>query len=271
MAQDPEYLLGVNTNELERLRLQHGIWKPVTDAFLDRIAVQRDWKCLDVGAGPGFVTLDLRERVGETGSVTALEPSSMFLDYLRHLIDDCGWKNIDIVHGSVEETDLPQGAFDLVFVRWVLNFVPDRNRFLSVLAKTVKPGGIIAVEDYWYEGLSVFPKGTPFDRIPDIARKYYASGGGDASGIGIMPSTLMAMGFDLIDLTPRQQAGGNTSPVFLWASRFFRMHLPMMADRSVISQQECDTQLNNLDALSKNPNMLFFSPIVLDCAMKKRG
>ena len=69
-----DYLLGINQTELERLRFQHGVWSSVTNKLFDRIGVKQGWKCLDVGAGPGFVAMDLRERVGESGGVTALEP-----------------------------------------------------------------------------------------------------------------------------------------------------------------------------------------------------
>jgi ubiquinone/menaquinone biosynthesis C-methylase UbiE len=69
-----EYLLGINHEELERLRFQHSVWSAVTGSFFDRLHVRPGWKCLDVGAGPGFVSMDLQERVGEDGEVTALEP-----------------------------------------------------------------------------------------------------------------------------------------------------------------------------------------------------
>ena len=69
------YLLGVNQQELERLQFQHGVWGHVTKKFLGRLNVGNGWRCLDVGAGPGLVSMDLRELVGQTGEVTALDPS----------------------------------------------------------------------------------------------------------------------------------------------------------------------------------------------------
>ncbi|HZV12664.1 MAG TPA: SAM-dependent methyltransferase, partial [Candidatus Kapabacteria bacterium] len=72
---DKEYLLGINQTELERLQFQHGVWKKVTGGFLDRLGVQKGWKCLDAGAGPGFVSLDILERIGSNGEITLVEPS----------------------------------------------------------------------------------------------------------------------------------------------------------------------------------------------------
>ena len=93
-----DYLLGVNQQELERLQFQHSVWGPVTRKFLDRIGVQKGWRCLDVGAGPGFVSIDLRNMVGETGEVTALEPSEFYLDWLREQTSVQQWKNVHCIH-----------------------------------------------------------------------------------------------------------------------------------------------------------------------------
>lgn len=270
MTTHEPYLLGISDAELERMRFQHGVWKASTDDFLNRLAVGPGIRCLDVGAGPGFVTADLRERVGTAGHVTALEPSSMYLDHLRHIVRKQGWTNVDVVLGTAETTKLPSESFDLVYVRWVLNFLADRPAFLRALSRLVKPGGLVAIEDYFYEGLGVQPRGTDFDRIPDIVRRYYRSGGGDAYGIGDAPSVLRREGFGLVMFVPQQQVGGKDSPVFRWASNFFRLHLPIMAERAIIDATERDRQLANLDRLAADPEMFFFSPIVVQCAMRRQ-
>ena len=270
MSANEPYLLGISADELERMRFQHTVWKASTDDLLNRLAVGPGMRCLDVGAGPGFVTADLRELVGDTGHVTALEPSKMYLDHIRTTAQDHGWTNVEPVLGTAETAKLPNASYDLVYVRWVLNFVPDRPAFLCALVPFVKPGGVVAVEDYFYEGLGVHPRGTDFDRMPDIVRRYYRSGGGDAYGIAEMPSVLRNEGFGLVIFAPQQQVGGKDSPVFQWASKFFRLHLPIMAERNVIDAEERDRQLKNLDRLGADPDMFFFSPIVMQCAMRNR-
>ena len=150
-----DYLLGVNQQELERLQFQHSVWGPVTRKFLDRIGVQKGWRCLDVGAGPGFVSIDLRNMVGETGEVTALEPSEFYLDWLREQTSVQQWKNVHYIQGTAEQAALPSRYYDLVFVRWVIAFVPYPEKFLTQLFATLRVGGIIAIQDYYYEGLSL--------------------------------------------------------------------------------------------------------------------
>ncbi len=259
-----EYLLGSNEAELERLRFQHWVWKKVTDNFFDRLGVQQGWKCLDAGSGPGFTSMDLRERVGINGEVTVLEPSKFYLNFLRGESSAKGWTNIDVIQGRVEEADLPLRRYDLIFVRWVIAFVPDAEKFLKHLVAALRPGGIIALQDYWYEGLSLFPRGTSFDRLPDLVRAYYRAGGGDPYITGKIPELLRQFKVRVTDFTPNQLAGGPQSDVWAWADRFFRGHIPAMVQKGIVTQQGADAILRDWSAQQNNQDALFFSPIVVD-------
>lgn len=266
MSGKEDYLLGVNEAELERLRFQHWVWKKVTDNLFDRVGVKQGWKCLDVGSGPGFVSMDLRDRVGEKGEVTALDPSDFYLDWLKNEVNARGWSNVHCLQGQAEDADLPLRNYDFVFFRWVIAFVPDAEKFIRHLAASLRPGGIIALQDYWYEGLSLFPRGTSFDRLPDIVRAYYRAGGGDPYITGRIPSFFRELGIRLIDFTPNQIAGGPQSDIWEWVHRFFTLHLPLMAQKGVVSKKEADTILADWVAQRANPDAVYFSPIVVDIA-----
>ncbi len=266
-----DYLLGVNETELERLRFQHGVWKDNTDSFLDRIGVRRGWKCLDVGAGPGFVTMDLRERVGPSGEVTALEPSEYYLAWLMDQTKRRKWKNIRTLQGTAETAALPTNRYNLVFIRWVIAFVPNPARFLDPLIEALRPGGTIAIMDYWYEGLSLDPRGGAFDRMPDVVRKYYRSGGGDPYVTGKLPELLRAHKLRVTDFTPTQIAGSPDSDIFAWAERFFVPHPPLMAERGNCTKEQARAMVRDFLRHKRNPNTLFFSPIVVHIAGRKQG
>ena len=99
------YLLGVNQEELARLQFQHQVWGQLTNAFFDRLGVGTGWHCLDVGAGPGFVAMDLRNRVGENGVVTLLEPSQLYLDWFKKETEAHGWSNVRCASSSPARLD----------------------------------------------------------------------------------------------------------------------------------------------------------------------
>lgn len=261
-----DYLLGVNQRELARLRFQHTIWGPVTRRFLRRLGTTTGWRCLDVGAGPGLVTTDLRELVGDTGEVTALDPSALYVAWFKDQIARRSWSNVRCIQGTAEDAPLPQGHFDIVFVRWVIAFVPDPEKFLTKLAATLKPGGILAIQDYYYEGLSLYPHGGPCDEMADIVRSYYRSGGGDAYITARIPRWFRDHGIALTDFTPTCLSGGPESDIFQWAYQFFSQHVPLMADRGVIPRDTAEALLADWEDHRKNPNTLFFSPLVVDVA-----
>lgn len=264
-----EYLLGANESELERLRFQHDVWGGVTNAFFDRLRVGTGWRCLDVGAGPGFVAEDLRERVGDHGEVMLLEPSGFFLRHFEEEGKRRAWENVISVQGTAENARLPEKHFDLIFARWVIAFVPDPEKFLVNLVRALKPGGVIALQDYWYEGLSLYPRGGAFERVPDVVRAYYRSGGGDAYVTGTARSIFRRLGLRLADFTSNQLCGGPESPAAEWMHRFFVPHLPLMAEKGLVSTSECNAMLADWHGHRANPDALFFTPIVVDLAGEK--
>jgi ubiquinone/menaquinone biosynthesis C-methylase UbiE len=70
-----DYILGTHHKELERLRVQHDLWRPLCQTAWERGGFAAGQRVLDLGAGPGFAALDLARLVGAQGRVLALERS----------------------------------------------------------------------------------------------------------------------------------------------------------------------------------------------------
>src|SRR5919201_4355400 len=79
MAAERDYVLGTHQEELARLGLQHRVWRPVVLDCWQRAGITVGKRVLDIGAGPGYATIDLAEIVGPTGEVVALERSQNFI------------------------------------------------------------------------------------------------------------------------------------------------------------------------------------------------
>lgn len=266
-----DYLLGVNKEELERLEFQHGVWKPVTDSLIERLGVSKGWKVLDAGAGPGFVSFDLRKLVGNEGEVTALEPSSMYVGYFADKCSELGYSNMKYIHGTAEEAKLPENYYDLIFSRWVIGFVPDPDAFTSNLVKSLAPGGVLAIEDYAFNRLLLYPTGGPYERISEAVMKYWKTEGGDLQIAARIPAIYKKHGLELIDFKPNSIAGGPDTGIFRWHDRFITMHVPLMIQRGVLSESDGKAILEDWSAHKNNPVSIFFSPMVVDVAGKKAG
>src|SRR5678816_202122 len=77
---EQDYVLGTHDEELNRLGLQHRVWRPRALDAWRRAGFTIGQTILDVGCGPGYATLDLAEIAGTTGRVVAMDRSARFLD-----------------------------------------------------------------------------------------------------------------------------------------------------------------------------------------------
>lgn len=269
MKSEKDYLLGVNDFELNRLHFQHGVWKKVTDGFLNKTGLQKGWKVLDAGSGPGFVSFDIRKLIGDTGEITALEPSEVYLDHFRNFASENEWKNAETILGTAESAALPENYFDMVFSRWVIGFVPDPVKFISSLAGSLKPGGIIALQDYAFHGLNLIPRGGAYDKLPPYVMEYWKTTGGDLQIAERIPKIFKELGLEQIIYEPHSLAGDPESGIFKWHDLFITHHIPQMVQKGIMPSDIAEEILNDWNAHKNNPDSIFFSPLVVDMAARK--
>lgn len=266
MAKD--YVLGTSDHELARLTLQQEVWGAATASFLDRLGLRPGARALDVGCGPGLVTALLRERVGSTGRVLAIDPSERWVEHVRVRARAEGWREVEVRQGTALELGT-EDAFDVVFLRWVLSFLPERERVVASLAQRLAPGGRLAVMDYNHEGVSLFPRSAGFDAVIRATRALYARGGGDTWVMGTIHALFRAAGLEPCALEPWVIAGGPGSPAFRWADAFFPYHSRNMVEQGVLTADERALFLREWEERKADPDTLFFSPIVVGAAGRK--
>lgn len=265
------YPLGTNPSELERLRFQHSVWGGVTRAFLDRAGLAPGMRVLDVGCGPGFVTAEIAERVGPRGSVVALDESPLWIAEVERTITERRLANVRTMRARIEGAELEPASFDLVFARWVLSFVPDPAAAIARLARALRPGGVLAIEDYNHEGVSLFPDGAGFRAVVRATRELYRRAGGDAFVAGKLPALFRAAGLQTVAIQPNVLCGGPTSPAFRWAGLFFPAFSRTMQEKGFLTAEERELFLAEWAERESNPDALFFSPIVADAMARKPG
>src|SRR4051794_5452816 len=100
-------------------------------------------RLLDVGAGPGTITMDLAARVGSAGRVTALERTEEALGLARSEAARRGTVNVDFAVGDVTALDLPDGGFDVVHAHQVLQHVDDPVLALREMGRVCRTGGVV--------------------------------------------------------------------------------------------------------------------------------
>ena len=108
-------------------------------------------RAADIGCGTGVYTIALAEQVGAMGQVYAVDVHREALHTLAGTLDRRGIINVEMLWADVEKS-IPIDAFslDAVVLSNVLFQLEDRGKTLSIIAKVLKPEGMLLVVDWTF-------------------------------------------------------------------------------------------------------------------------
>ena len=121
---------------------------------------------LDVGCGPGTITVDLAARVAP-GRVVGVDLSPEPLAEARAAADRAG-VSVTFQVGNVYALDAADDSFDVVHAHQVLQHLTDPVAALREMARVCRPGGLVAVRDVDYAATAWFPEDPGLDRWLDL-------------------------------------------------------------------------------------------------------
>jgi SAM-dependent methyltransferase len=256
------YLLGDTAREAARLRAQARLWDPVSLALFDRIGVRRGWRVLEIGPGQGSLHLALRRRVA--GPVDAVERSAAFASRLEALTRRDRLGPGRIWQTTLLDAPLPRLHYDLIFARWVFLFLPDPIAHLRKLRRALKPGGLVALQDYHRETLALVPRPAEWYDFLAADRAFFASTGGDVSIGGRLPDLYRQAGLRTIDTRVTIKTGRPGSAVWRWLTTYFMGVMDEMASFPPFSPKSAMRLRRHWRAASRRSTSLLISPAVLD-------
>jgi SAM-dependent methyltransferase len=126
-------------------------------------------KLLDVGCGPGTITLDLAARIAP-GAVLGLDYEPSVIDEARRRLDDSGIRNVEFAVGDVYSLDFDDGEFDVVHGHQVVQQLSEPVQALVELRRVLRSRGVLAVRDGALGGWVWAPADPLLDRWHEIFR-----------------------------------------------------------------------------------------------------
>lgn len=111
---------------------------PLAVQFVEYAGVEAGQRALDVGCGPGALTAQLVDRLGQE-SVAAIDPSDSFVAATR-----ARFPGVDVRSGAAERLPFPDDSFDLALAQLVVHFMSDPVAGLREMARVTRPGGVVA-------------------------------------------------------------------------------------------------------------------------------
>src|SRR5436309_6566565 len=114
----------------------------------------------DIGAGSGYFTFRLAHHVGDTGRVYAVDVSPDMIVHLNRRIRDLKLKNVVTILAAPDDPLLADVSIDRFFICDTWHHIENRDRYLALLKKMLKPGGQIIMVEFKKEQT---PMGPPME------------------------------------------------------------------------------------------------------------
>lgn len=111
---------------------------------------------LDVGCGPGTITVDLATHV-PGGRVLGVDTSPDVLAKAADLAVAQGVENVELEQADVMALPYSDSSFDVVHAHQVLQHLADPVAAVREMRRVLRPGGLLAVRDADYGGMRWYP------------------------------------------------------------------------------------------------------------------
>ena len=261
------YLLGDARRERARLRHQARIWDPTALALFDRLKIKRGWRVLEIGPGQGSLHVELRRRV--RGPVDAVEPSATFAAGIRRLARRDGFCDGQLWQSNLIDAPLARNTYDLIFARWVFLFLPDPLAHLRKLTAALKPGGVLAIEDYSRWTLRMAPEPAEWENFLKADGAFFAAQGGDANIGARLPALYEKAGLAVVDVTPTTKYARPGNAEWQWLTTYFLGVMPRLSALRPFTPAQAASLRRHWLAAAKKKTSLIISPTVLDVVGRK--
>jgi SAM-dependent methyltransferase len=178
--------------------LRDDVYRRPLATALERLGIGPGWRCVDVGAGGGDVSVALAEIVGRDGRVYAVDSDPAARDEAASAAS--AFSQVLAITQAGEDLLLPEPV-DLAFCRFLLLHVVDPGVVLARMRQAVRAGGwVVAQEPITSAGrVGGLPLSMPDARHPDIG--------------ALLPRLFLDCDLEIIDAWAEAPAGAGPGPV----------------------------------------------------------
>src|ERR1700680_692096 len=129
---------------MELKGLRDDVYRRPLVTALERLGIEAGWRCVDVGAGGGDVSVALAEMVGRDGRVYAVDSDPLARDEVARAA--AAHAQVIALTQAGEDLSLPEEV-GLPFCRFLLLHVQDPAGVVRAMAAVVKPGGWVVAQE----------------------------------------------------------------------------------------------------------------------------
>ena len=178
--------------------LRDDVYRRPLATALQRLGLGPGWRCVDVGAGGGDVSVALAELVGRDGRVYAVDSDPLARDEVARAA--AAHAQVIALTQAGEDLSLPEQV-DLAFCRFLLLHVLEPLAVVRAMAAAVRRGGwVVAQEPITTAGrIDGLALSMPEARHPDVG--------------ALLPALVRDAGLQVVDAWAEAPAGVGPGPV----------------------------------------------------------
>lgn len=127
-------------------RMSERDFEPIRNELIAQLGLEDGDRVLEIGCGPGVNFGTIREAIGESGSLVAIDYSPEMVEKAAERVEMRGWENIEVVRADATTADLG-GPYDAAIATLALSVMPDVERAVRNVHAALKPGAPLGVLD----------------------------------------------------------------------------------------------------------------------------
>lgn len=205
-------------------------------------------RLLDVGMGPGTITVDFADRLSD-GWVTGIDSAEKAVEATRALAEERGTDRITLEVGNVYALTYADDSFDVAHAHQVLQHLSDPVAALTEMRRVVRAGGWVAARDADYAAMTWYPTDPRLDRWLELYHQVARAAGGEPDAARRLRAWARAAGLSDTTYTASTWCFANPEDVAwwsqTWAERVVRSDFATQALAAGLSDE---TELAELSA-----------------------
>jgi ubiquinone/menaquinone biosynthesis C-methylase UbiE len=155
--------------------------------------LEKGQSLLDVGSGPGTITIEFAERLAP-GRVVGIDASEEVVAQAQARAAEAG-SAAEFVVADAYALDFADDTFDIVHAHQILQHVADPVAVLREMRRVVKPGGIVAARDVDYVNVSIYPQLPGLHEWATLYQRVHRRNGGEPNAGPRLRAWAHAAGF----------------------------------------------------------------------------
>jgi ubiquinone/menaquinone biosynthesis C-methylase UbiE len=143
----------------------------VTAAVLAAVTIEPGEQALDIGCGPGQLSLALAARGAR---VLAIDASEKMIDSLEQQAERRALLGFECLNSPIERLSLPAESVDVIVTSYALHYLrdADKGRLVAAAYHWLKPGGTLIIADMMFgRGTTSHDRAIIKTKVGSLARK----------------------------------------------------------------------------------------------------